>query len=211
MKIISTNISKPKTVQWKTIKVTTGIFKEPTNLPIYLGKEDVKNDHVIDRVAHGGVDKACYLFSVNYYGYWKKKYPDLDWQYGMFGENLTISEMNEDSVYIGDVYKIGDAVMEVCQPRQPCFKLGIKFKDQLILRQFIEHNHPGFYVRVLQQGSVKLGDSLVLEKRLKKTVSISQVFKFLYQKEKDKNLLNNILALNIPFSLKKHLQKIVTG
>lgn len=208
MKIISTNISKPKTVLWKSLKVTTGIFKKPTNLSIWLGKEGVKDDSVIDRNVHGGNDKACYLFSVDYYGYWKKKYPELDWQYGMFGENLTVEGLNENSIHLGDVYKIGESVVQVAQPRQPCYKLGIKFKDQTVLKEFIKHNHPGIYVRVLQEGKVKPGDFVALNDKAKDPVSISQVFKLLYQKEKDQKLLKKVLALkHIPQSLRKDLQK----
>lgn len=184
MKIISTNIAKPKTVYWKATKVTTGIFKEPLDIPIYLGKEDVKNDHVNDRKVHGGIDKACYLFSADYYSYWKKKYPGLDWKYGMFGENLTVAGLNEDTVYIEDIYQVGEAVLQVTQPRQPCYKLGIRFNDQSILKQFIKHNHPGFYVRVLQEGYVHKGNELLLQKRAENSLSIVTFFRRLYQKEK---------------------------
>lgn len=207
MKIISTNISRPKTVLWKTVKVTTGIYKEPTNLPIFLAKEDVRDDHVNDRNVHGGIDKACYLFSVDYYGYWKQEYPDLDWQYGMFGENLTIEGMNEETIHLGDIYKLGEAVVRVAQPRQPCFKLGIKFQDQSVLKKFIQHNHPGFYVHVLHEGNVKPGDILILTKKAKIPVSISAVFNLFYQKEKDRSLMKKVLAIkDIPKSLRRDIQ-----
>ncbi len=183
MQIISTNIGKPKTVLWKAQKVTTGIFKEPLDLPLHLGTEDVKNDHVNDRRVHGGIDKACYLFSADYYSYWQKEYPDLDWKYGMFGENLTVTGLNEEKVYIGDIYLVGEAQVQVSQPRQPCYKLGIKFKDQSILKKFIKHNHPGFYVRVLQEGHVRIGDEFMLQKSAESALSISAFFKSLYRKK----------------------------
>ena len=88
MKIISTNIAKPTTIIWNDKEVTTGIYKTPTSRPIFLGKEMVKGDEVSDRKVHAGEFKACYIFSEVHYAYWKFLYPDLDWGWGMFGENL---------------------------------------------------------------------------------------------------------------------------
>jgi len=130
MKIISTNISNPKMVIWKNREVVTGIYKEPVDHAITLEKTDVKGDHVIDRRYHGGEDKACYLYSADHYPFWKERYPSLNWQYGMFGENLTVKGLEEEKINIGDTYKVGTAIVQVAQPRQPCFKLGIKFEDQ---------------------------------------------------------------------------------
>ena len=101
MKIISTNIGKPKVVNCKGKMVETGIFKYPVNQPIFLGSEDVENDHVMDRRYHGGVDKACYLYSADHYGYWQKLYPNLEMLFGIFGENLTVEGLHEAQVNNG--------------------------------------------------------------------------------------------------------------
>ena len=106
MHITSTNIAKPTTILFRGKNVTTGIYKNPTQQPIYLGKSDVKDDEVTDRRYHGGEFKACYLFSENHYAYWKNLYPDLDWNWGMFGENLTVNGLDETKIMIGDIYKI---------------------------------------------------------------------------------------------------------
>ena len=95
MKTLSTNIAKPTSIIWNEKELTTGIYKKPTNQPIYLGKEGVKDDEVSDKKVHGGTFKACYIFSNEHYAYWKNRYPNLDWNYGMFGENLTVSGLNE--------------------------------------------------------------------------------------------------------------------
>jgi len=131
MDIISTNIGSPVLVEWNGQQIETGIYKYSTHSPIFLGEEDVFEDHVINRKYHGGPDKACYLYSANHYPFWKDKFPKLDWQWGMFGENLTVEGLDESKVKIGDVYRIGTAVVQVSQPRQPCFKLGIRFEDQI--------------------------------------------------------------------------------
>ena len=127
MKIISTNIGSPVIFSWKGREVATGLFKYPVPSPIMLEKEDVTNDHVIDRRYHGGTDKACYFYSADNYDYWKSLYPKMEMQFGMFGENLTVEGLSEENINIGDVFKIGNAVVQVTQPRQPCFKLNFRF------------------------------------------------------------------------------------
>ena len=159
MKVLSVNISQPRTIQWKGRNETTGIYKEPVE-SIRLETAFVENDTVADPKYHGGIDKACYLYSADYYEYWKKRYPDLNWTYGMFGENITIEGLDENNVKIGDIYKVGEALLQVSQPRQPCYKLGIKFGSQKVLKEFIAFAHPGVYVRVIQPGTVKKRRSL---------------------------------------------------
>ena len=194
MQVISTNIAKPVTITWSGKQVQTGIYKNPVDQPIYLGKHDVKNDTVSDRKVHGGEFKACYLFSANQYTYWKKLYPNLDWDYGMLGENLTVDGLDETQIFIGDIYKVGEALVQITQPREPCYKFGVKFGTQEVLKQFIEHGYPGTYVRVINEGYVRKGDELFLEEKAKNSLSIYQFFNLLYAKSKDLKLVE--LAIN---------------
>ncbi|WP_406683392.1 MOSC domain-containing protein [Seonamhaeicola sp. MEBiC1930] len=194
MKIISTNIAKPKTIIWNGNKVVTGIYKTPTNQSIFLGKSDVKGDEITDRKNHGGEFKACYIFSENQYSYWKNLYPDLDWKWGMFGENITVSGLNENEIFIGDIYKVGNALVQVTQPREPCFKLGYKFGNQNVLKQFIAHGFPGTYVRIIEEGYVKSGDEFKLVERPEKSLTTAQLFKLLFDKDKNKSHID--LAIN---------------
>jgi len=194
MQIISTNIAELKTISWRSKQVKTGIYKKPVNKPIYLGKQNVKGDEVFDRKHHGGEYKACYLFSADQYPYWKDLYPKLDWNWGMFGENLTVSNLDETQLCIGDIYKIGTALVRVSQPREPCFKFGIKFGTQNILKQFIEHCRPGTYIRVLEEGFVTKNDTMVLVEQAKNSLTIAQFFELLFSKEKNQNHLT--LAIN---------------
>jgi MOSC domain-containing protein YiiM len=189
MQIISTNIAKQVLIPWRGKQVKTGIYKTPTNKPIYLGKEDVKGDEVSDRHVHGGIYKACYLFSADYYEYWENLYPNLDWDYGMLGENLTIKGLNESEIFIGDIYKVGEALVQITQPREPCYKFGVKFGTQKVLKQFIEHNHPGTYVRVLEEGFVKTGDTFELIEQPKNSLTTFQFFELLYSENKNQKLL----------------------
>ena len=210
MQITSTNIAKPTTIIWNGQEVTTGIYKTPTNQPIYLGKETVKNDEVSDRKVHGGAFKACYLFSESHYDYWKNLYPNLDWNYGMFGENLTVKGLDETNIHIGDIYKIGEALVQITQPREPCFKFGIKFGTQEVLKKFIEHGCPGTYVRVLEEGYVKNGDRFKLMEQTKNSLTTSQFFHLLFSKDKNQEHLE--LAIKneaIPLSKRNKLRAYI--
>lgn len=181
MKVIAVNIAKPTVVRWKGKEVLTGIYKYPVSSSIFLEKEDVRGDAVIDRKYHGGADKACYAFSADHYPYWKQHYPDLEWNWGMFGENITIEGLDESRLHIGDVLKIGNATVQVTQPRQPCFKLGIKFGDQKVLKEFITYEHPGAYLRVLTPGAVKAGDPVEIIEQDTQRFSLQEVFSLLYK------------------------------
>ena len=190
MRIISTNLGEPRTILWNGEEEQTGIFKYPVSGPLKLGKSDVVDDTVIDRKHHAGVNKACYLFASDNYLFWKKEYPDLEWDWGMFGENLTVEGLDESFLRIGDILKIGGATVQVSQPREPCYKLGVRFDNQDILKKFIEHSRPGTYVRVLEEGEVKKGDSVKMLERSKNTLTVSQFYRLLYAKNKDSEILH---------------------
>lgn len=194
MKVISTNIGDSVTFEWKGKKEQTGIFKYPTSKGLFLRQNDVKDDTIIDRVHHGGLNKACYLFSSDYYSYWKNLYPDLIWDWGMFGENLTIEGLDEFNVRVGDIYKIGEALVQVSQPREPCYKLGIRFGTQKILKEFIAHNHPGTYVKILEEGTVKTGDDVVLIERSSNSLTVQQFYELMFLKEKPQDLLSLLMT-----------------
>jgi MOSC domain-containing protein YiiM len=189
MKVISTNIGTPTTFVWNGKEEQTGIFKKPVSQALFLNTNDVLNDTIIDRVHHAGTNKACYLFASDNYSYWKELYPELEWDWGMFGENLTVEGLDEYEIRVGDIYKLGTALVQVSQPREPCYKLGIRFGTQDILRQFIEHNRPGTYVRILEEGEVKTGDRLELQEQSQNTLTTQQFYELMFMREKPKELL----------------------
>ncbi|HEY5686720.1 MAG TPA: MOSC domain-containing protein [Yeosuana sp.] len=205
MQIISVNIAQPNIINWNGKEVVTGIFKKPINQPVFLGKHDVKGDEVTDRIHHGGEYKACYMFSADQYPYWKNRYPHLNWQYGMLGENLTVSGFDESQIMIGSIYKIGNAIIQITQPREPCFKFGVKFGTQEVLKQFIDHGYPGTYVRVLEEGLVKTDDTFKLIEYAKDSLSVYDFFNLLYSNEKNQELLK-IAIKNEAIPIKKRLK-----
>jgi len=210
MKVISTNIGERKKVKWKDKEVYTGIYKYPTNKPITLGITDVENDFVEDRRYHGGNDKACYLYSADHYAFWKAEYPNLDWQWGMFGENLTIQGLDEDNINIGDVLKIGDTEVQVTQPRQPCFKLNIRLEDNQALKRFIQAEKPGIYVRVLKTGKIKSGDTVETIRKFNNNPSVNKIYHFLYNpKENIEGIKKAIEIPELAESCRNDLKKLV--
>lgn len=176
MKISSVNIGVRKEIQWKNSLVTTGIFKYPVKEAISLGLENVANDAVVDRIYHGGFDKAVYAYGENHYAHWQKLYPNLEFNFGMFGENLTISRLCEDQIFVGDTFEVGSAIIEVTKPREPCYKLGVRFGDAKVIKQFWNDNKCGVYFKVLQIGQVRVGDALKLVKHHAGNLTIAQVY-----------------------------------
>ncbi|RKN78125.1 MOSC domain-containing protein [Ulvibacterium marinum] len=194
MRIISTNIGQPTTILWNNKKEQTGIFKYPVSEPLFLEKESVAQDTISNRKVHGGVHKACYLFSMDQYPYWKGLYPHLEWNWGMFGENLTIEGLDETQIRIGDIFRIGTALVQVSQSREPCYKLGVRFGNQDILRQFIDHGYSGAYVRILEEGQVRTGDILQLEQASENPLTVKQFFNFLFERKKNPDILQLAIA-----------------
>lgn len=206
MKIISTNIAEPQTIIWNDKEVTTGIFKYSVESPIFLGDEDVVNDHVINRKYHGGVDKACYLYSADHYKYWQEIYPNMEMPWGMFGENLTVEGLHEAEVNIGDIFKLGETIVQATQPRQPCFKMEFRFHDKNIVHRFIDAGYPGVYVRVLQKGEVKAGDTMELIEK-KNGLSIQNIYQLLYAEKYDPAVAKAVSDPFIAEACKKDLLK----
>lgn len=198
MKVVSVNIGEKKAVKWRGKEVFTGIFKKPVDQPIFLNKTDVDGDDVVDRKHHGGVHMACYIYSADHYPFWKEKYSNLDWSYGMFGENITIKGLNERDFNLGDTYQLGSAVVQISQPRKPCFKLGIRFGTQAILKEYIHADYPGIYLRVIEPGEVKLGDQMVLIEKHPDQIPLLEAYHLQYDSTvKDHPRMQEILQSEI--------------
>ncbi|MFT5918293.1 MAG: MOSC domain-containing protein YiiM [Granulosicoccus sp.] len=212
MNVVSVNTGKKEVVEWRGQQVETGIFKYPVKGSIHLGNEDVVNDSVVDRKYHGGIDKAMYAYSHDHYPFWIDQYPDLEWNFGMFGENLTIEGMDESKMNIGSIYQVGLAKIQVCQPRQPCFKLGIRFKTQAVLKTFVNQPFCGVYFRVIEEGDVTVGDELKLVEE-QDSLSVSDVYQLLYKQNQDSNekTMKAMECVDLPKSCKASIWKTQTG
>ena len=176
MKVLSVNLGKPTTFLWNKKEEQTGMFKFPVDSPIFLGKEVVKNDTIVNRKHHGGIDQAVYGYSQKHYGHFKELHPNLEWQFGMFGENITFSDLDEEEITVGSIYQLGETKIEVTKPRQPCYKLGIRFDNPLVVKQMWNSSMSGIYFKVLETGKVKVGDELILLEKPDETPTIAEVY-----------------------------------
>lgn len=176
MKIVSTNIGERKKITFKNKTFYTGIYKFPTRNPIFLNREEVKGDEISDRKYHGGKQQAVYAYSLNHYSFWKEKYPNLEWNLGMFGENLTIDGLDETKIHTGDTFMVGNAILEATIQRDPCYKLGARFNDMKIVKQFWNTTFCGVYFKVVQTGFVKSGDVFTQIKSYTENPSIAELY-----------------------------------
>ena len=161
MKIVSLNVGLPREVLWHGQPVTTGIFKSPTTERIRLRKLNLDGDRQADLTVHGGEHKAVYCYPVEHYDYWRKKLPGRDLPPGSFGENFTTEGLLEDNVHLGDRFAINDAEVIVTQPRLPCYKLGVRFQSDEMVKKFLASRRIGFYVAVTREGNVAAGDEII--------------------------------------------------
>ncbi|MGH9502631.1 MAG: MOSC domain-containing protein [Terriglobales bacterium] len=185
MKLVSVNVGLPREVIWHGRSVTTGIFKEPVRGRVALRKLNLEGDRQADLTVHGGEHKAVYCYPVAYYDYWKNELPGRELPMGMFGENFTIDAtasgasttrgLLEDSIQLGDQFSIGSADVIVTQPRLPCYKLGVRFQADDMVKRFLDSKRTGFYLAVTREGEVGAGDEIKLMGRDPSGVPVSQI------------------------------------
>ena len=162
MNIRSVNVSGLTQVLHQGELVSTGIFKRPVEGPVTLRKTEIAGDKQADLINHGGVDKAVYGYPWEHYAYWASELGRNDFVPGQFGENLTTEGMLETELSIGDRLRIGSALLEVSQPRIPCFKLNIRMNNAAFSKLFLKSGLVGFYFRVLEEGTLQAGASVTL-------------------------------------------------
>ncbi len=199
MKVVSVNVGLPREVTWKGRKVMTGIFKEPVTKRVAIQRLNLVGDRQADLTVHGGLDKAIYAYPAEYYRYWHEQFPEMTLPWGMFGENLTVEGLTEETVHIGDRFQIGSAEVVVTQPRLPCYKLGIKFGRDDILKRFLKSGLTGFYLAVISEGEVAQGDAITLVSSDEHQVSVSAITRlYLQDKHNPEALLHALEVKALP-------------
>jgi len=179
MRLVSVQVGRPRRVGWHGELVSTGIYKEPVAGRIMVCRFNLAGDQQADLTVHGGPDKAVYAYPSEHYPIWQAEFPDMRLPYGMFGENFTTEGLDESSVHIGDQFPIGGAVVEVTQPRMPCYKLGIRFGRPDMPKRFHASGRCGFYLAVLREGQVGAGDVWERMARSDQQVSVIESYRLL--------------------------------
>jgi MOSC domain-containing protein YiiM len=163
----------------------SGFFKEPVTGPLMLGTTNLEGDGQADRVHHGGVDKAVLCYSAAHYPGWREELGRPEIGFGGFGENFTIDGQAEADVCIGDVYRVGGAVAQVSQPRQPCWKLARRWKIKTLTLTTQETGRTGWYFRVLTTGVVAPGDALELVARPNPEWTVARANRIMHRDKAD--------------------------
>ncbi len=180
MKLLSVNVSPPTEVVHGGKTVTTGIFKEPVDGRVMLRTLNLDGDGQADLTGHGGIYKAAYAYSVENYDHWRRELGRTDFAFGQFGENFTVEGMLEDEIHVGDVFRVGSALVEVTQPRVPCYKLGIKMELPGFVKMFLASCRVGFYLRVLEEGEVGAGDVFDRVRTDPERMTVREICRLLY-------------------------------
>src|SRR5262245_11148402 len=200
MKLISVNVGLPRVVRSNGDAVSTGIFKEPVAGRVLLRTLNLDGDRQADLSVHGGPSKAVYVYPSEHYDYWKRELPEMKLPWGMFGENFTSAGLFEPELNIGDKFSVGSAVVMVTEPRMPCYKLGIKFGRADILKRFLASERTGFYLAVLQEGEVGVGDSIELVERNRESVRVTDIASLYTREKKNIGLLRDRKSTSLKFS-----------
>jgi MOSC domain-containing protein YiiM len=189
VKLISINVGRPREVEWRGKVVRTSIFKDPVAGRVRVDKLNLAGDEQSDLSVHGGADKAVYAYPSEHYAYWREQLPATEFPWGAFGENLTTEGLSEKAVRIGDRLSIGSAEFVVTQPRLPCFKLGVRFGRPDMVKRFQQSGLTGFYLAVLREGMISVGDPIQIVSEGEASVSVADIVRLYTTDETEQELL----------------------
>ena len=174
---------------------TTGFYKLPVAGPVELTPQGLVGDAVADKVNHGGVDKAVLCYAGEHYPLWRKEHPDLEMSAGALGENLTLRSANEATVCVGDRYQVGDCVVEVSQPRQPCWKIARRWGVKTLTKEVAQTGRTGWYLRVIEDGELEVDQEFKLLDRPNPDWTISRANDVLFGRETDLDTITELKNL----------------
>lgn len=207
MTLLSVNTGRPREVFANGEIVRTSIWKSPREGRVGVAGVNLEGDEQSDLSVHGGTYKAVYVYPSEHYAYWRRELAGVDLPWGVFGENLTTEGLLERDVHIGDRVGIGTAEFQVTQPRQPCFKLGIRFGREDMLKRFIESGRSGFYVTIVASGDVGRGDDVRITERMRNSVSVADIFAMRMGLDESPELLRRAASLDaLTPSWREHFQ-----
>jgi ferredoxin-NADP reductase/MOSC domain-containing protein YiiM len=195
-RLLSVNVGLPQDVSWHGRTVHTGIWKRPVDGPQQVRRLNIDGDGQGDLAGHGGEQRAVFVYQIESYQYWQGQLGRDDFEYGQFGENFTITGLADDQVCIGDRYQVGEALLEVTQPRVTCYRVGIRMNEPRMPSLLVSHHRPGFYFRVLREGAVQAGDEIVQVAAGPEAMTVTEVDGLLYLPGHSRDRI--LAALRIP-------------
>ncbi len=208
MKLLSVNVGLPREIEWKGKNIRTSIFKRPIAGRVRVSKLNVEGDQQSDLTVHGGIDKAVYAYPSEHFAFWRTEFPEMDLPWGVFGENFTTAGLLENTVHIGDRFRLGSAEFVVTQPRMPCYKLGIRFNRPDMVKRFLQSGRTGFYFAVLKEGEVAAGDSIGVLERDKHNVTVADVVNLYRGDAANQDLLRRVSELrSLPNSWREYFRQ----
>jgi ferredoxin-NADP reductase/MOSC domain-containing protein YiiM len=179
-RLLSVNVGLPQDVSWHGRTVHTAVWKRPAAGPLPARRLNLDGDGQGDLAGHGGEHRAVFVYQIESYQYWQGQLGRDDFSYGQFGENFTVQGLADDQVCIGDRYQVGTALFEVTQPRVTCYRVGIRMNDPQIPALLVSHHRPGFYFRVLREGTVQAGDEIVKVAAGPESMTVAEIDALLY-------------------------------
>ncbi len=180
-RLVAVNVGLPKDVEWRGRTVHTGVWKYPVDGPRMVRALNIDGDGQGDLAGHGGPHRAVLVYQLDSYRHWQREFGRDDFEYGQFGENLTVDGMADGEVCIGDQFEIGEALFEVSQPRVTCYRVGIRMGQPRLPALLVAHERPGFYMRVLREGLIAAGDAIVKVRSGAEQLSVAEVDGLLYR------------------------------
>lgn len=206
MKVISINIGQKQVQQNKGSEEITGIYKYPAAGPVRITTLGIESDFIASKRHHGGPDQALYVYGEGDYQWWEA---DLgrSLEAGMFGENLTISEVESAGFNIGDFLHIGEVTLQVTAPRIPCGTFASRMGVEQWVKKFRAAERPGLYVRVIRAGSLTAGEVVTVERYSAETISLIQMYRDYYEKKKSEETIRKHLAAPIAIRARAQLEK----
>jgi MOSC domain-containing protein YiiM len=206
-RVLSVNVGTPKQVAVGRTNVLTSIFKSPVAGRVAVRRHNIAGDRQSDLTVHGGPYKAVYCYPSEHYPFWREQFPDRDLPYGMFGENLTTEGITEETVNIGDRFRVGSVLLQVTQPRMPCFKLGIRFELATMVKLFWKSGRSGIYFSVVEEGDVAAGDPIERTAQGPEAISVADVVRLYRGDETSGELLKRALRAPLAGSWKEELRE----
>jgi MOSC domain-containing protein YiiM len=175
-RVLSINVGRPHEFEYNGRLAKSAIWKAPVAGPVAARGVNLEGDEQADRKAHGGYDKAVYVYAVEDLRWWRGEINRLI-EYGGFGENLTTEGVGVNDALVGERWKIGTAVLEVSEPRVPCWRLGVRMNDSMFPRRFTAALRPGAYLRIIAGGYLTAGDEIEVIEKPNHDLTIRDVFR----------------------------------